>query len=105
MLQGDAMHLRASKYFMQQGILFDRDTPIFSTADAAVNICSIKGVGIDTVNAEMTSLNGDMLSFGAKYPNPRKRELNHAVDLLRTLCSFTDQLKMLQMFHLHVIFL
>lgn len=51
LLEGDVMHLSAPKNFVQQDIVFDKDTPFFATADTEPVL--VKGGHVDAVNTEM----------------------------------------------------
>ena len=73
MLEGDTMHLPAPKSFMQQDILFDRDTPIFATADAP--ICLIKGGSVETINTEMMRARWRHFEFWRQIPESEQKRI------------------------------
>ena len=66
MLEGDTMHLAAPKSFVQQDILFDKDSPFFATADAP--LVMIKGGSIDRINTDMMRVRWHYFEFWRQIP-------------------------------------
>lgn len=73
MLEGDIMHLAAPKSFMQQDIVFDKDTPFFATADAPLVL--IKGKTVDHVNTNMMKVRWCHFEFNRPIPEGEQEEI------------------------------
>ncbi|KAK3707520.1 hypothetical protein QZH41_006507 [Actinostola sp. cb2023] len=73
MLEGDTMHLAAPKSFVQQDILFDRDSPFFATADAPLAL--IKGGIIDRINTNMMRVRWHYFEFWRQIPEEEQIQI------------------------------
>ena len=66
MLQGDTVHLPASKTFCSKDIEFKEDTPFFATAN--VPLVFVKGGSIDQANTQMMSVRWRFFQFWKQIP-------------------------------------
>ena len=73
MLEGDTMHLPAPKSFVQQDIVFSKDTPFFATADAPLVL--LRGGAIDRVNTEMMRVRWRYFEFWRQIPEEVQMQL------------------------------
>jgi len=67
------MHLAAPKSFVQQDILFDKDSPFFATADAPLAL--IKGGTIDRINTSMMRVRWHYFEFWRQIPEEEQIQI------------------------------